>query len=273
MKRFPGISERSVPWVAFALGAVGLILVFRAMGMAAEEKAVPFNPERISPSTGIEFVGIPGGCYMMGDDTGYEYEKPVHEVCVDDFYLGRFEVTQQQWEVLMEENRSRFKGPQFPIQRVSWNDAMEFIRRLNEKEKTRRYRLPTEAEWERAARAGSDSRYFWGDAIDNKHAWYYGSAQFTMHAVGTSRPNAFGLHDMLGNVWEWVSDWYDSRYFERSPRDNPAGPATGEMKTRRGGSIANLASYVRSASRYRDKPDKRHYILGFRVAQSVSDSD
>lgn len=232
------------------------------------------NPDTlISSTTHMEFVKIPAGCFMMGDNGGYEYEKPEHEVCVDEIFLGRYEVTQRQWSLLMEENRARFVDEKMPAQRISWNDAVEFIRRLNEKEKTNRYRLPTEAEWERAARGGTSTRYFWGDEISNEHAWYYGSSKFTAHKVGTRLPNSFGLYDMLGNVWEWVSDWYDSGYFARSPKNNPTGPEAGTLRTRRGGSMANLASYVRSASRYRSKPDKRHYIFGFRVAQSVIISD
>ncbi|QPJ62982.1 MAG: formylglycine-generating enzyme family protein [Candidatus Nitronauta litoralis] len=209
----------------------------------------------------------------MGDNHGYKYEQPEHEVCVDEFFIGRYEVTQKQWRALMGPNQARFVGDELPAQRISWNDAVEYIRRLNEKEKTNRYRLPTEAEWERAARAGTNTRYYWGDEIRNEYAWYYGSSKFTAHRVGTALPNAFGLYDMLGNVWEWVSDWYDSKYFKRSQKDNPKGPESGTMRTRRGGSMANLASYVRSASRYRSKPDKRHYIFGFRLAQSANVTD
>lgn len=253
------------PWVLLVLaGALGLT----GSGMALADGEPDALETFVSPSTQMEFVKIPAGCYAMGDDQGYAYERPAHRVCVGSFFLGRYEVTQKQWGLLMEENRSRFLGENLPVQRVSWEDAREFIRRLNEREGTDRYRLPTEAEWERAARAGTQTRYYWGDEIDNAYVWFYGSAGFTMHPVGTRRPNAFGLYDMLGSVWEWVSDWYDSKYYSISPRDNPTGPATGRMRVRRGGSIANLSTYVRCASRYRDRPGKRHYILGFRVARS-----
>ncbi len=222
-----------------------------------------------SPSTGIEFIKIPGGCYIMGDNQGYEYEKPEHEVCVHDFYLGKFEVTQAQWLKLMSENPSKFVGEKNPVNRISWLDAVEYIENLNKLESTDLYRLPTEAEWEYAARAGTKTRYYWGDEINNDYVWYYGSSNFTMHPVGTKLPNAWGLYDMVGNVWEWVSDWYDFHYYKKSPRNYPLGPKKSKFKTRRGGSMANLVSYVRSASRYRDKIDKRHYILGFRIARSV----
>lgn len=209
----------------------------------------------------------------MGDNKGYKYERPEHEVCVDEFFIGRYEITQKQWSLIMGDNRARFVDDEMPAQRISWNDAVDFIRRLNKKENTTSYRLPTEAEWERAARAGTSTQYFWGDEISNDHAWYYGSSKFTAHRVGTAFPNAFGLYDMSGNVWEWVSDWYHSGYFSKSPKYNPKGPETGTMKTRKGGSMANLASYVRSASRYRSKPDKQHYIFGFRLARSVNSYD
>lgn len=227
----------------------------------------------VSPKTGMVFLRIPGGCYQMGEDTGYEYERPAHEVCVQDFYLGQYEVTQKQWESLMGTNPSRFKGPDHPVQRITWNDAQAYIAKLNALEETDLYRLPTEAEWERAARGGTTTRYYWGNEIDNDYAWYYGSSNFQSHPVGTAKPNPFGLYDMLGNVWEWVSDWYDFDYYKKSPRENPQGPETGTLKTRRGGSMANLASYVRSASRYRGKVDHPHYILGFRVARSISNTE
>ncbi|MGP0564537.1 MULTISPECIES: formylglycine-generating enzyme family protein [unclassified Nitrospina] len=249
--------------VSFKALVLFLFSVTTVLGGQADPEVV------VSPSTGIELVRIPGSCYMMGDDRGYDYERPAHEVCVGDFYIGRYEVTQEQYEKLMGRNPSKYKGPRRPVERISWNDAEEFIQKLNETESTDVYRLPTEAEWERAARGGTTTRYYWGDEIDNDYVWYYGSAEFQTHPVGTRKPNPFGLYDMLGNVWEWVSDWYDPEYYSKSPRDNPKGPETGRFKTRRGGAVTNLVTYVRSATRYRGPPGHRHYILGFRVARSV----
>jgi formylglycine-generating enzyme required for sulfatase activity len=259
-----GLLKRTLSFIGWFLVLVGVSGNFPATADEMELQRWK------SPSTGMEFLKIPGGCYSMGDDTGYDYEKPAHEVCVDSFYLGRYEVTQREWSLFMEENRSKFSGENHPVDHVSFQDAVEFIKRMNEKEQTTLYRLPTEAEWERAARAGTTSRYYWGDEIDNDYVWYYGSSNFRTHPVGTARPNPWGLYDMLGNVWEWVSDWYDFDYYKKSPKDNPKGPRVGKHKTRRGGSMANLASYVRSASRYRSGLKKRHHILGFRVARSLS---
>jgi len=254
IKAFPGF----LLIVGFLMG---LMILSRAWAGEAETYS--------SATTGMVFLKIPGGCYLMGDNRGYEYEKPEHEVCVADFYLGKYEVTQEQWMKLMDSNPSKFEGPQNPVDRISWNDAVVYIAKLNQAEGTLKYRLPTEAEWERAARGGSPHRYYWGDEMDNDYVWYYGSSNFRTHPVGTRKPNGYDLYDMLGNVWEWVSDWYDFDYYKNSPRDNPQGPPTGTLKTRRGGSMANLASYVRSASRYRGPLDKRHHILGFRIAFSA----
>jgi len=270
MPHFMGKMSRY--WKQILIGVLGFLLL---AGIGGNRPAAADSMELAgwkSPSTGMEFLKIPGGCYSMGDSTGYDYEKPAHEVCVDSFYLARYEVTQKEWSLFMEENRSKFSGENHPVDHVSFQDAVEFIKRLNEREQTTLYRLPTEAEWERAARAGTTSRYFWGDEMDNDYVWYYGSSNFKTHPVGTRQPNPWGLYDMLGNVWEWVSDWYDFDYYKNSPRENPKGPSQGKLKTRRGGSMANLASYVRSASRYRSNLKKRHHILGFRVARSLPGS-
>lgn len=221
-----------------------------------------------SPFSNIQFVKIPGGCFQMGTDKGFKFEVPKHEVCVDSFFLATHETTQRQWDLLMEENRSRFKGDERPVERVSWNDAKEFIRRLNEKENTDRYRLPTEAEWERAARAGGDTRFFWGEEMSEDFCWYFGNSDYQTHPVGQKRPNPWGLYDMAGNVWEWTEDWYDFGWYKKSPKDNPKGPPSGVFKVRRGGSQANLISHIQAHTRYRSKPDKRHYIFGFRIAFS-----
>jgi len=241
-----------------------LMLLALAAGPARASGADDF----VSPRTGIGFVRLPGGCYLMGSEKGFDFERPVHEVCVGPFLIGRTEVTQTQWMSVMDENPSKFKGPDRPVDRVSFLDAQAFIERLNELEGTTLYRLPTEAEWEYAARAGTTTEYYWGDAMDDDYVWYYGTSHFQTHPVGGKRPNRFGLYDMLGNVWEWVSDWFSVDYYRVSPKDNPRGPAEGKFRTRRGGSSANLVSHVRSATRYRGPPEKRHHILGLRLARS-----
>ncbi len=255
-------------FAGFPVFFIGTWLFFCQEPVGAEPVSLELKAT-LSPATGMRFLKIPGGCFLMGSDAGFFYEQPVHEVCVDEFFLGKFEVTQKEWRTLMDSNPSKFVGDDHPVDRVSWNDAHAFIEKLNASEKTGRYRLPTEAEWEYAARAGTTTTYYWGDEVDNDFVWYYGTSDFSTHPVGTKKPNGFGLYDMLGNVWEWVSDWYANDYFKNSPRNNPQGPESGKFKVRRGGSSANLVSHIRSSTRYRGKLDHRHHILGFRVAFSV----
>jgi len=250
--------------------SLGLAFGF-AVFTAGDILAAPQSGDYVSPQTGIEFVELSGGCYRMGSDwqKGFDFERPVHEVCVGPFMIGLTEVTQRQWLSVMETNPSKFQGADRPVNRVSHDDAQAFIARLNAMEKTGLYRLPTEAEWEYAARAGTTTEYYWGDAMDDDYAWYYGTSDFTTHPVATKKPNRFGLYDMLGNVWEWVSDWFSVDYYKVSPRDNPKGPPDGTFRARRGGSSANLITHVRSATRYRSRPDKRHHIFGLRLARSL----
>jgi formylglycine-generating enzyme len=234
--------------------------------IAQETKQLPNN--RVSPSTGIEFLRIPAGCFRMGTENGFDFESPVHDVCVNEFYLGKFEVTQEQWGKLMPENLSKFSGNSRPVERVSWNDAKIFIKKLNVAENTQKYRLPNEAEWEYAARGGTSTQFYWGEEIDNNYVWYFGTSNYKTQKVGSKKPNPFGLYDILGNVWEWVEDWFANDYYAKSPVKNPKGPETGRFKVKRGGSQANLISHIKSHTRYRAKPDKRHHINGFRVAYS-----
>lgn len=204
----------------------------------------------------------------MGSDKGFDFEAPVHKVCVDSFYFGKYEVTQKQWSVFQKEDNSKFIGENHPVQRVSWNDAKEYINLLNEAENTKKYRLPTEAEWEYAARGGTTTQFYWGDKIDDDYVWYFGTSDYKAHPVGLKKPNPFGLYDILGNVWEWAEDWFSNDYYQKSPEQNPKGPATGRFKVKRGGSQANLISHIKSHTRYRAPLNKRHYINGFRIAFS-----
>ncbi len=180
-------------------------------------------------SIGMEFVLIPPGSFQMGCSSESEDcasdEKPRHEVEISQaFLLGKYEVTQAQWEAVMGNNPSWFEGAKYPVENVSWNDVQEFIAKLLEKEGVQ-YRLPTEAEWEYAARAGSRTAYCFGDDKNQlrNYAWY--DREDGMHPVGKKMPNAWGLYDMHGNVWEWVQDWYGgySDGFERDPEGPRAG--------------------------------------------------
>jgi formylglycine-generating enzyme required for sulfatase activity len=223
--------------------------------------------EETTNSIGMEFVPIPAGEFVMGspdsDGEARETEKPQHKVIISrPFYLGKYVATQAQWEAVMGNNPSRFKGRSNPVEMVSWDDVQEFIRKLNEKEGTDKYRLPTEAEWEYAARAGTTSVYSFGDDFEDleRYGWYDDESGST-HPVGQKEPNGWGLYDMHGNVNEWVLDWY-GRY-PGSPATDPQGPASGVDRIYRGG-----AGRSRSATRGIFPPGGRDDALGFRLAFS-----
>ena len=164
-----------------------------------------------------------------------------------------------------------FLGENHPVQRVSWNDARDYLQLLNTTEKTDRYRLPTEAEREYATREGTSTQFYWGNEINNDYVWYFVTSDYKSHPVGHKKPNPFGLCDILGNVWEWVEDWFSNDYFKTSPTQNPKGPPSGDFKVKRGGSQANLINHIKSHTRYRAPVDKRHYINGFRIAFSATE--
>jgi len=233
------------------------------------------------PATGMELVHVEGGCYRMGDifGDGESEETPVHEVCLDGFYIGKYEVTQGQWKKVMGSNPSRDGGcrgnDDCPVDSVSWNDAREFASRLSGRGGGRRYRLPTEAEWEYAARSGGKSeRYSGGDDVDSV-AWFAENSGRRNHPVGTKAPNGLGIHDMSGNVWEWTNDWYGDDYYSSSPRNNPAGPdgPTGPNVDRviRGGCKTGEAHNERTSRRsygYQRTSGDRGDKIGFRLVMT-----
>ncbi|MDL2321828.1 formylglycine-generating enzyme family protein [Desulfosarcina sp. OttesenSCG-928-B08] len=252
---------------------LSLLLVFLLGGLFpgfAQEKTH-------TNSIGMEFVLIPAGSFKMGCNRDFENchggESPQHSVTISKpFYLGKYEVTQEQWVAVMGGNPSKFKGRSNPVEQVSWNDVQTFIRKLNEKEKTGKYRLPTEAEWEYAARAGSTSTYSFGDDADQigRYAWYEGNSGEKTHPVGQKQPNNWGLYDMHGNVWEWCQDWYGENYYRNSSSSDPKGPSSGEYRVNRGGGWGNSAGFCRSALRSSSSPGDRSNSLGigFRLAFS-----
>jgi formylglycine-generating enzyme required for sulfatase activity len=218
---------------------------------------------------GLEFVLVLGGSFAMGDtlDQGIENEKPVHQVSLDDFYISRFPVTQAQWAVLVKENPSQFQHADHPVEQVTWSDACEFARKLSHiSQDNRRLALPTEAQWEYAARSGGrDDLYAGGDDIDSV-AWYGVNSQGTTHAVGKKRPNKLGLYDMSGNVWEWCRDAYHADAYERYSHRNPvAEEATGTNHVIRGGSWNLDAWSARCARRLDFRADYFGPGLGFRL--------
>jgi len=223
----------------------------------------------VEPITGIEFVRVPGGCFPMGSteiEAGKDSDQsPVHEVCVDDFFIAKTEVTQGQWRKIMGSNPSRFtKGDSYPVETVSWNDAQLFIRKLSAAG-NKTFRLPTEAEWEFAARSGGkDEKYAGGNDVDEV-AWYEANSGGTTHPVAQKRPNGLGLYDMSGNVWEWCSDIYAASYYDDSPRNNPRGAAEGLLHVDRGGGWTLGDKYCRTTIRSKLKPEFRSINLGFRL--------
>lgn len=228
--------------------------------------------EKITDSpTGMEMVFVKGGCYQMGDTfgDGKANEKPVHEVCVNDFYIGKYEVTQGQWKKVMGYNASYFSscGDNCPVEQVTWKDTQEFISKLNN-QSGKNCRLPTEAEWEYAARSGGKSEKYSGGSDVDAVAWYEDNSGETPHPVGQKRPNRLGLYDMSGNIWEWCSDWFGENYYSQSPRDNPDGPSSGSDRVLRGGSFAADPRSLRAADRFRYSPEDRNFNFGFRLAMA-----
>jgi formylglycine-generating enzyme required for sulfatase activity len=192
-------------------------------------------------------------------------EGPVHTVELDGFWLGKTEVTQAQYQAIMGTNPSKFKGPSNPVEQVSWEEASEFCRKLSQRA-GKTYNLPTEAQWEYACRAGTTTRYSFGDS-DNAlgdYAWYDSNSGKQTHPVSQKRPNAWGLYDMHGNVWEWCLDWKDS--YPSGRVSNPTGPSSASFRVFRGGSWYSSSRYCRSAFRYDGSPGNRIGDLGFRPA-------
>ena len=229
----------------------------------------------------MAFVWIEPGVFQMGSPSSERGrdsdEGPVHEVEISQgFYLGKYEVTQGQWEAVMGETpwsgRSYVvEDSSHPAVYISWHNVQRFVAKLNDAAGSSVYRLPTEAEWEYACRAGSRTRWSFGDDESEltAYAWYRDNAwnvgEDYAHAVGTKLPNAWGLYDMHGNVWEWVQDWWDSDYYNSSPRVDPPGPTFGSFRVLRGGSVINAAQAVRSAIRSFSSPDDRVGDFGVRL--------
>ena len=224
----------------------------------------------------MEFVLIPAGSFAMGSDTGDKDEQPSRNVKISQsFYLQATEVTQGQWKKVMGDNSSEFKqcGDDCSVENVSWEDAQRFIEKLNQLEKTKAYRLPSEAEWEYACRAGTTTEYSFGDDAGKlgENAWYGDNSSKTTQRVAGKKPNSWGLYDMHGNVWEWVEDDYHNRY-DRAPVDGRAWVDNPRRSSRviRGGSWSRGAQYCRSAVRSNNPPGDRGVGLGFRLSRSVA---
>ena len=218
----------------------------------------------------IEMVAVDGGSFNMGSNEGDADEKPIHTVTVSSFKIGKYEITQAQWKAVMKTNPSYRSGcSTCPVETVSFTEIQDFIEELNYKT-GKKYRLPTEAEWEFAARGGNNSNNYSysGSSTLSKVAWAKENSESKTHPVGELRPNELGLYDMAGNVWEWCSDWYGEDYYSNSPSNNPKGPVSGINRVLRGGSGTDSATYCRVARRDNFDPAYRHILTGFRVVLS-----
>jgi len=210
-----------------------------------------------------EMALIPAGTFDMGSAAGAQDEAPVHRVTLESFYIGKYEVTQLQYEKWMGENPSYFGDcPRCPVERVTHVQAAAYCARVG-------LRLPTEAEWERAARGGEKSPYFWGDGRSENFAWFGNNSGQRTRPVGTREANGFGLFDMAGNVWEWVADWYDANYYAASPDKNPPGPPAGSERVARGGGWGHSPEMIRHGVREHHDPKTRYINGGFRCAKSA----
>ena len=220
----------------------------------------------------IDMVKVEAGTFMMGAtsemENPYSWEKPVHQVTLtNDYYIGKYEVTQALWKTVMGSNPSYFKGDNLPVEQVSWNDCQEFISKLNGLT-GKKFRLPTEAEWEYAARGGKKSRgyQYSGSSNISDVAWYDGNSGSKTHLVGTKQANELGLYDMSGNVYEWCQDWFG--FYVSSSQTNPTGAVSGSYRVDRGGSWAFNARHCRSSYRDSGTPVSRYKFLGLRLVLS-----
>ena len=230
-------------------------------------------PDTYTDDHGIEFVLIEPGRFKMGSEEGHADERPVHPVEITQpFYLGKYAVTQAQWQAIQGQNPSQFGGPQHPVEQVSWNDVQRFLQKINRGEEL--YRLPTEAEWEYACRAGTSTKYSFGDSIDvlKGYAWYSSNSEGKTHPVGQMQPNPWGLYDMHGNVWEWVEDRYAEDYYklgESKAMVDPQGAASGTHRAFRGGGWISGAESLRSTKRNYGTPGTEDNRIGFRILKMI----
>ena len=214
-------------------------------------------------------VFVEGGTFRMGcsseqGNDARDNEKPLHTVTLSSYNIGIYPITQKQWQAIMGNNPSGFKGDNYPVENVSWDDANEYIRCLNEAT-GKKYRLPTEAEWEFAARGGNKSqgyKYCGGDILSDV-AWFKENSDEITHPVGAKKPNELGIYDMSGNVWEWCYDWFCA--YQLSEQSNPTGPASGSYRVYRGGSCYASSAICRVSYRYGNIPGNSLCNLGFRV--------
>jgi len=274
------------------IAAIGLSVVVMCVFcmMACAQESSPTAPKEIATPSGVQMIALPGGTFTMGQKDS-EVDEPPHEVTLSPFAIDKFEVTQEEYEKVMGNNPSKVKGNKNPVEQVRWSDAVRYCNERSRLEglepaydlktwtcrfEANGYRLPTEAEWEYAARAGATSAYSFGDSDSElpKYAWFKTSSDGKPHPAGQRKPNAWGLHDMHGNVWEWCNDFYKVDYYPQSPAQDPKGPDTGDKKVLRGGCWNSTSDACRSAFRYNENPAYTdacfgYDIYGFRCVRSI----
>lgn len=269
------------------------VIFLAAAPLMAGEKPPVAATDYTVPRVGMEFVAVPSGCFTMGDThgDGQGDEKPLHEVCVNGFLAGKYEVTNGQYRQFRPDHNSGsyegndLNGDNQPVTGVTWYAAKEYAQWLS-KLSGKVFRLPTEAEWEYIARGDNPGRNYWGDDPDAacksangadltaKSQWSDWtttecSDRYKVSApVGRFQPNSYGIYDIMGNAWEWTNDWYDAEYYVDSPKSNPQGPSSGKLKIPRGGGWMNASECVRVADRNGFAPDFNILFLGFRLVSS-----
>jgi formylglycine-generating enzyme required for sulfatase activity len=261
-----------------------ILMLFLIVGtiFSAEETARDQTPQ------GMVFVK--GGKFQMGTNELATEEEPVHSVTLDSFYIGKFEVTQEEWEAVMDNNPSIFKGDNLPVDNVDWYNAVEYCNKRSEKEgltpcykgsgdditcdfNANGYRLPTEAEWEYACRGGLESRNYMYSGSNNPDevAWHEMNSEDKTQPVGKKKPNEIGIYDMSGNIWEWCWDWYDKEYYKNSPANNPKGAASGKQRSYRGGGgPGGRIMWLRSTERYSLEPTYKSFDMGLRIVKNTT---
>jgi len=269
--------------VPFFLLFLSISMVIAGSDNNTHEKSKHWK-SKINPPEGMAL--IPGGKFTAGIDPDRAYEAcakhsdkckrkwyrdqgPEHTVFVNTFLLDKYEVTQKDFKRVMGKNPSKFKGSNHPVEYVTWHEAKEYCEKSGK-------RLPTEAEWEKAARGSKNTIFPWGNEVDDSYAWYASNSGNQTHPVGLKKPTEYGLHDMAGNVSELVSDWYSRTYYANAPRKNPKGPSRGARKVKRGGSWhcssvpgTNYPDDLQTAFRYKHDPTSRTSSTGFRCASSI----